>query len=288
MFSAETVTQTPQVYYRTPGVMTTLDEYAPWFENLPADVPSLVQIVQGLMLHIFWAERYGYTMPSARQSEVGLRTVPQKMKRLFELDSAPLTTPRPIERRLIGNCRDFTVMLCAMLQSRGVPARARCGFGTYFMPNHYEDHWVCEYWNADQKRWVMVDAQLDSLQRNILQIGFDTLDLPTGQFVTGGDAWLRVRAGKADPAQFGIFDMHGIAFIRGDLVRDFMALNKIEILPWDPWGHIVPDDTLAATQDADQMDEMSRLSLAGDDQFGALRTFYEKELILHPAPDWKA
>ena len=48
-------------------------------------------------------------------------------------------TPRPMraragpksdpERRFVGNCRHFTVLLCAFLRARGVPARARCGFG---------------------------------------------------------------------------------------------------------------------------------------------------------------
>src|SRR5690606_37876997 len=102
-------------------------------------------------------------------------------------------------RRLIGNCRDFTVMLCAMLQHQGVPARARCGFGAYFLPNHYEDHWVCEYWNADQGRWILVDAQLDTLQQEALKIGFDTLDVPHDQFITGGKAWQMTRSGEADP-----------------------------------------------------------------------------------------
>jgi hypothetical protein len=32
--------------------------------------------------------------------------------------------------------------------------------------------------------------------------------------------------------------MHGIEFVRGDLLRDFLAFNKVEILPWDGgWGY---------------------------------------------------
>src|SRR6516165_7569409 len=29
----------------------------------------------------------------------------------------------------------------------------------------FEDHWVCEYWNGAEERWVLVDAQLDELQQ---------------------------------------------------------------------------------------------------------------------------
>ena len=96
------------------------------------------------------------------------------LARITEFDSQPLTIARPLDRKFVGNCRDHSTLLCSILRQQGVPARARCGFGAYFMPNHYEDHWVCEYWNAAQQRWILVDAQLDQLQREALNIPFDT------------------------------------------------------------------------------------------------------------------
>ena len=75
--------------------------------------------------------------------------------RTLELDPNPLHIPRSKENKILGNCRDFSVTLASMLQSRGIPARPRCGFGKYFIPDHYEDHWVCEYWNAVQQRWIL-------------------------------------------------------------------------------------------------------------------------------------
>ena len=101
-------------------------------------------------------------------------------------DPQPLTEPRSLEQRQIGNCRDFTVLLTSILRYQGVPARARCGFGTYFLPNHFEDHWVCEYWNADQERWILVDAQLDEFQCDEMKVPFDPLDVPRDQFVVAG------------------------------------------------------------------------------------------------------
>jgi hypothetical protein len=101
---------------------------------------ELVKVVQGLLLHIFWAERYGVVLSDERQNEVQIRAVPAKLAHIQTLYSGALTEARTMERRLVGNCRDFAVMLCAMLRYQGVPARARCGFGTYFLPGHYEDH----------------------------------------------------------------------------------------------------------------------------------------------------
>jgi len=130
--------------------MTDPEEHAHLFEKLPAEVSALRDVIQGLLVHVFWAERHGLKLSEERKQEVQLRTVSQKLKRILELDDRPLTVARPLQKRLVGNCRDFSVMLCAMLRYQGVPARARCGFGAYFTPGRYDDHWVCEYWRGDQ------------------------------------------------------------------------------------------------------------------------------------------
>ena len=89
-------------------------------------------------------------------------------------------------------------MLCAFLRHKGIPARARCGFSTYFEPGKYVDHWVCEYWNAGEARWVQVDAQLDSLRSASSKPDFDPLDVPRDRFLVAGDVWQQIRAGTID------------------------------------------------------------------------------------------
>lgn len=71
---------------------------------------------------------------------------------VLTMDTRPLAAARPPEQRLVGVCRHFATLLGAMLRAKGLPARARCGFGSYFNPGYVDDHWVCEYWNAAQAR----------------------------------------------------------------------------------------------------------------------------------------
>lgn len=71
---------------------------------------------------------------------------------------------------------------------------------------------------------------------------FDPLDLPPGQFVPASRAWQMCRSGEADAEKFGIFDMHGLWFIRCNLLRELAALNDAEMLPWDVWGLMKTDD----------------------------------------------
>jgi hypothetical protein len=223
-------------YFTLPGPMTGAGNQQCLLDETPTDVAALCRLVQGVMIHVLWADQYGIDLPESRKEEVQLRSTSARLERILELDSRPLGQVRPPERRAVGNCRDFTVMLTAILRHHGVPARARCGFGRYFTPNQYEDHWVCEYWNSELQRWLLVDAQLDELQCRKLSISFDPLDVPRDQFIVGGRAWQMCRAREADPEAFGISDMHGLWFVRGNLVRDVATLNKVELLPWDSWG----------------------------------------------------
>jgi hypothetical protein len=124
------------------------------------------------------------------------------------------------------------------LREQGVPARARCGFGAYFAPGRFEDHWVAEYWNTAEQRWVLVDAQLDNVQRSAFRIDFDPTDVPHEQFILAGDAWKQCRAGRADPDLFGLSTIkeQGLWWIAQNLIRDLASLNRLEMLPWDVWG----------------------------------------------------
>jgi len=274
----------PLEYYAAPGLMTDPREHAPLFDDLPRDVAALCKVVQGVMIHIFWAERYGIKLSDERKNEVQIRSVARKLAHILELDPRPLGDARSLDKKLVGNCRDFSVMLTALLQHQGVPARARCGFGRYFMPGKYEDHWVCEYWNATENRWRFVDGQLDEFQQQALRIRFSPLDVPRTMFITGGKAWQMSRAGQADPDRFGIFDMHGLWFVRGDFVRDVAALDKMELLPWDGWGIIETKDNDLSADDLAFLDRVAELTQGDVPQFDAVRAVYESDARLRVPP----
>lgn len=279
-------TEEALTFYLKPGPMTDAGatELLPGGQVL--DIARLRDIVQGLMVHIFWAQRYGLGLSETRQAEVQLRRVSEKLACIQALDPRPLDQARPLETRLVGNCRDFTVLMVTLLRAQGIPARARCGFGRYFLPGHFEDHWVAEYWDRVAGRWVLVDAQLDGLMIERLQVAFDPLDLPAGAFVNGAEAWKLCRDGQADPDAFGIFEFKGWDFVRGNLVRDLLALNRVEVLPWDFWG--VLTRSLAESGEAvwQACDRMAGAILQAGESPQEARRLYEECLELHPPREW--
>jgi hypothetical protein len=258
----ETAFMDPGTYFVQHGPITDPGVFGPQFEELPRELTNLCQMVQGFLLHVFWAEKYGVASADIRREEAGIRHVERMLARGLAIDSTPLAAPRPPEKRLIGNCRNFSLLLCSQLRHQGVPARVRCGFAKYFLAGHHEDHWVCEYWLEAESRWVLVDAQLDPLQCQALKISFDPLDVPRDQFLVAGRAWQLCRHKEADPETFGIFDMHGLWFVRGNLIRDIAALNKMPLLPWDRWGLIDRRDEDLAEEDLSLLDNIAGASAA--------------------------
>jgi len=267
-------------FYSQHGPVSDPREHTHLFENLPTSIADLVQLVRGVTVHVFWADRYGLKVPPERMDELQLRSTERRLARTLELDPRPLVELRSMDKRLLGNCRDHSLLLATLLRHQGIPARARCGFGTYFMPDHFEDHWVTEYWNREQDRWILVDAQLDMIQCKILGIDFDTLDVPRDQFIVGGKAWQMCRSGEQDPDKFGILDMHGLGFVRGNLVRDVAALNKMELLPWDCWG-VMLNEQLDHLDDLCMLDEIAALTAKEEPDFVAVRARYEADPRLH-------
>jgi hypothetical protein len=273
-------------FFARPAVMTSAGKHAPLFDDLPREVADLAGVAQGLLIHEHIAPAYGVELSDERRSSVHVRTIERILDRLLAEDDRPLTTARPVETRLAGNCRHFTLLLVAMLRAQGVPARARCGFGGYFGTGAFEDHWVAEYWQAAEARWILVDAQIDAVQRGLFPIDFDLLDVPRDRFLVAGDAWERCRAGEADPAKFGLsfLDEAGLWWIAGNLLRDVAALNNMEMLPWDVWGAMPAPGEEPAADDLALFDRLAELTRNPDESLAELRARYEDNSRLRVPP----
>lgn len=246
-------------YYRAQSATSDPKQYAYLFDGLPTDLAGIAQVTQGLIYHYMAGPYiYGWEPPPARFREINTRTMANILAALLAKDARPLTEPRPFADRLIGCCRDFSLLACAILRHQGRAARVRHGFGNYFVPEYWFDHVIVEVW--EEARWRRFDPQL-ALDHNW---GFDTLDMPDAVFATGGRAWQLCRAEQADPERFGLGpneqEVRGWWFIRERLQLDVAALNKVELLCWDGIDGL----SESVPADAAILDEMSALSLDPD------------------------
>ena len=289
-------------YYRIPSGTTSIGKHSDRVNALPDEVRAIFQVVQGLLVHDSWLDRYGLKW---RREQACSGTVEQILNKALQLDTRSLAIPRSPAQRVIGCCRDFSVVLCAMLRHKGIAARCRCGFATYLAPRgKFEDHWICEYWNALEQRWVLVDPQIDPFQQSFLQVEFSPLDIPASEFLLAGRAWLGCRNGEWAPDQFGISldptvvgleSLYGLWFVRGNLLRDFAALNKVETVPflvlrargrsWEPWRLVGSRDDEVSSEDRDCLDRVATWCLDPDQSFRSLRNAFKMNTDLQPPPE---
>jgi hypothetical protein len=267
-------------YYSKPGKMTSSRKYTAILKKLPKDVTSLARIVQGLVIHEYVASSfYGVNIPDDRKGESHIRRFSKLLDRIFALDDGPLTKARPPKHRLVGVCDHFAKLFVSILRIKGIPSRMRYGFGDYFNPGFYEDHSLCEYWNAREKRWVLVDSQFDEVWRKELHIKHDVFDVPRDRFLVACNAWTMCRYEKADPSKFGIFqgNLRGLWFVAGNLVKDVAALNKMEMLQWDGWGAIPKPNSKLKNDKLKLFDQLATLTNEPDTSFNELRKIYKEK-----------
>jgi hypothetical protein len=147
-------------------------------------------------------------------------------------------------------------MLCSFLRSHHVPARVRCGFAVYLGPA-WEDHWVCEYWDARTGKWLLSDPQMDGLIAAKCRIEFDPVDVPRSAFMTAGEVWPACRDGKLDPNGFGHGNVTGMWFIKINVIRDHYVLNGHETSLWDGWRAASVSNRMVGEHEVALLDDLA-------------------------------
>jgi len=258
--------------YAVPGSLTRVGAVV--WSAVPKDPVAVCWPVHELVIQPGEARTLG--LAEERFAENQVRPAGRLLETLAALDSAPVDVP-PAERRVIGTCRHFAVLACALLRDRGIAARVRCGFATYFQPGQGLDHWVVEY--DRDGRWVRLDPEV---------LGGSVVDSPEqlrpGQFLSGGEAWIAYRQERIDASTFGVYDTDnwGPAEIRGNAVKDLAALNKVEMLPWDEWGRMTASYGGRTGPEYDQLIDTVAAVCAADDTT-AIAALYASEDLAVPA-----
>jgi len=205
-------------FYRRPSLTSDLGRHRELVPRLPTGAGALGTIVRGLLIHNVAAKIRGLPLPAERMSHMQSVGAEAILDNIISLDPGPLGIKRPAGRRMVGFCYHFALLHCALLRATGTPARARCGFAGYFEARRWIDHWVVEYWDGDG--WRLTDPQIGRG------------DLTPDDFHDGLTAWNQCRGGASRPASHGNGELWGWDELRGSLINDVAALNKVEVSGW--------------------------------------------------------
>jgi len=213
-------------------------------DDLPAEIGALREASSRLVFHYrAGGDLAGNGIPPERMAEINTMYADDILALLLGRGEPNLARDRQPADRVVGCCRDATVLFLALARHKGIPARARVGFSAYFEPGWLINHTIAEVWDDHEGRWRLVDPEMDiHWTPEVNGHPVDWLDLADDQFVIGPRAWQAARAGKADPARYVVFPEIDVPRLRGwphlahNAIHDLAALNKIEMVLWDVWG----------------------------------------------------
>ncbi len=255
-------------FYRQFSPFTNPGKYAYLYKNLPDSLPELCKLIRSQFIHPF-AElpQYREQIPKERWNEMmDYPSVKSILEGLTSYNSAGLVFGRKPKDRLVLGCQQNAILLASILKYRGVPARVRAGHATYIAPGFHISHSICEVWNENENRWMLVDPSMDKI------------DFSRDQFDISNDAWLQMQNGEIDPDLYGIPRVYtGLVSIVAKVCTDLASILGTEY----PINHYAPilDDIFQNNQlsskQIETLNKISELMKSIDaDSFSELQEIY--------------
>lgn len=251
-------------------------------ENLPNDVGQvgllvMKQVIERVILRngntgpnsdLRWGDMDKVSWWRLRCEDDVLPNAVSMIAELLRLDDRGFTLNRATEDKIVVTCRHRAILMASILKTKGIPCRVRSGFSSYFPGFEGSwDHWINQYWDAKQKRWVTVDVEgcFENLR-------FEAFDIPKGKFDFPADTWLGIRKGLLDEDRFiNAGGFKGLEPVLWAIFYDFHSLmnNEIRYLHtpnyiWNKFGKLTENDFL-------EIDELAELLSNPDANFRKLK-----------------
>jgi hypothetical protein len=232
------------IAWGTQSQVTDPGKAAAAIDDLPSEIRVLREASSQLVFHYRAGGDFAENgVPAERTAEINTRYADAMFALLLERGEPSLGRARTAPDRVVGCCRDATVLFLSLARHKGIPARARVGFSAYFDPGWLIDHVIAEVWDEAAGRWRLVDPEMNSgWTPEVNGRPVDWMDLTADQFITGPRAWEAARAGKSDPERYVVSPNLDVPVLRGwpyiahNAIHDLAALNKTEMLLWEGWG----------------------------------------------------
>ncbi|MCI8346384.1 MAG: hypothetical protein HFJ12_00360 [Bacilli bacterium] len=283
-------------FYLKTSVYTNYYPFEEYYKSLPDDMGTLTNLLHHQVIHRSELIRSYLNSPSKYDSEIELKkikeefpwyrnrcdddillTAPAITAELFRQDPRGFVIGREIKDKVVITCRYVSVLLTSILKAKGIPARCRSGYADYFLKKRdhiYYDHWIVQYYNGYEKRWVNVDSDND------YKTDFDQCDIPNNEFKWIAQVWLDVREGKDNHENY-IHGRHlnGLDHLAYALFFDFHALmnDEISYLFFPTMIDEKKEFFNLSEENLQKLDELARLMLDPDKNFDELRYLFRND-----------
>lgn len=251
-------------FYRQQSVFTDPGEYASIWDRVTPTIEAMKEAITPLLFHYRGDGDYAENgIAAERIEEINLRYATAMMAHVESMQSIAVDGARAARDRMVGCCRDWTLLFVSLVRHHGFAARSRVGFSGYFADGWWIDHTIAEIWDDTEQRWRLVDAELRGPWTLASGQLVNPVDISREIFLPGLDAWRRTRAGEFDSATFVVApdlmipDLRDWPYLRHNVVQDIASLNRYEMLLWDVWGIDDIEGTEPTEEQLAMLDEAS-------------------------------
>lgn len=274
-------------YYKLTGIYTYAGAYNDYIKTLPDDIPTLGLLVCDQVTHpsMFYLpaseylekKYYGkfdsYHDHRFKNEDELFMTTTALMGEIFRLDSRGFTKDKDVNKRVTVSCRQVSVLFSAILKAKGIPCRSRTGFIDFGNDgSSFIEHWVNEYWNEHENRWVLVDS--DGYYEYEGRFGYSQFDLPSHKFIFSSDAWLGLRTNNFSKKLI-VGTPNVLEGVYQYLFADFHALMNNEIFYTFQPEYLYGRFDNACEEDLKEIDELAILLQEPDHNFDKLKSIWD-------------
>ncbi len=275
-----------QQYLET-SVYTDVGSYRDFVLSLPDDIASIGMLVCDQITHPsmyftkvspYLEENYygkfsSYPKRRFKNEDELYITAVAMIAGILRLDGAGFTKYRDVAKRITVSCRQASVLFSAILKAKGIPCRSRAGFMDFGDAGEsYMEHWVNEYWDFGESRWVLADV--DGYYEYEPRFGYSQFDLPRRKFVTASEAWLGLRKGTLHK-KLDVFSSDPLEGVCEYLFMDFHALMNNEIFYSYQPLYLRGDIRNLSEEELGELDELSKLLAEPDENRERIESLWQ-------------
>jgi hypothetical protein len=261
-------------HFRKYSSFTDPGEYSYLYKDLPDSLPDLCSIIKAQFIHPYAdLPNCRDIIPRERWNEFPkYPTVKSILEGLLSYNEAGITTERETKDKLVLICRQNAILLASILKYRGIPARVRAGHAAYIAPGFHVSHTICEVWNEEDKRWMLVDPSMDMV------------DFSRDQFDFSNELWIQFQNDEIDPNLYGVPRRYtGLISIVGKISTDLASLLGIEypIYHYAPILDYIKQNNTLTSEHIEVLNRISELMKTIDeDNISRLREIYNSSPVI--------
>jgi hypothetical protein len=226
-----------QDYYLQQTKNTDPGQFSYLFDNVPTNVKEIFRIARNVVEH--HAGINSEKISLERYIEMEIDPVSEIFSILHKNGVRDITQPIALEHKVVGNCFNISKVAVSMLRAKGIPARIRYAYCTYFYDGFNHEQALVEYWDKQARKWRRGDASMnEEIMKHLdINVDIDLLDVSTELSQPIADVWIGCRKGELSFEQYGASvdtrKRGGIGHVAHKLTHDLACLNQLELMACD-------------------------------------------------------